>query len=86
VPNQALTLLNAHGARRQARAFADRLLRETDGSPAAVSERAWLIAYNRPISADERRDAVAFLGEGGKAAVAELCAALFTTNEFVYLP
>jgi hypothetical protein len=84
VPNQALTLLNNRGVRRQAEAFADRLRRETDGSPGAVSARAWLIAYSRPITDAERREAVAFLNDSGT--VADLCAALFTTNEFVYLP
>ena len=48
--------------------------------------RAWLLAYGRPITDDERRDAVAFLGECDKAAVTELCVALFNTNEFLYLP
>ena len=61
VPNQALTLLNNRSVRDQAGAFADRLLRETDRRPEAVAERAWLIAYGRPITAGERDDAVAFL-------------------------
>jgi hypothetical protein len=86
VPGQALTLLNNRAARDQAAAFADRLLRETDGRPEAVVARAWLIAYGRPIADDERRDAVAFLGACDKVAVTELCVALFNTNEFVYLP
>ena len=96
MPNQALTLLNNRSVREQAGAFADRLLRETDGSPGAVADRAWLTAYGRRIGVEEREEAVAFLRDREsaaagatdprKAAVAELCVALFNTNEFIYLP
>jgi mono/diheme cytochrome c family protein len=91
VPNQALTLLNNHATRDQASAFADRMLRETDGSPDAVTMRAWEYVYSRPPADDERRRVTAFLevhekASDRKAAVAELCAALFGTNEFLYLP
>jgi hypothetical protein len=96
VPNQALTLLNSRTVREQARAFAGRLLRETDRSPEAVAARAWLYAYGRAIADDERRAAVAFLRtreaapagatDPRKAAFEELCVALFSTNEFIYLP
>ena len=85
VPNQALTLLNNRAVRDQAAAFARRLLRETDGTPAAVAARAWQLAYGQAITPDESRDAVAFL-DARPAAVADLCAALFNTNEFIYLP
>jgi mono/diheme cytochrome c family protein len=96
VPNQALTLLNNRGVREHAAAFADRLLRETDRSAEAVADRAWLVAYGRKITDDERDEAVAFLRarekaaadavDPRKAAVTELCLALFNTNEFIYLP
>jgi mono/diheme cytochrome c family protein len=96
VPNQALTLLNNRGVREHAAAFADRLLGETDRSPEAVAARAWLVAYGRTITADERAEAVAFLrarekaagdaSDPRKAAVTELCVALFNTNEFIYMP
>jgi mono/diheme cytochrome c family protein len=97
VPNQALTLLNNSSVREQAASFAGRLLRETDRNPEAVAERAWLIAYGRKPTPDERADAVAFLRAREKAApatvpdprktaVTELCVALFNTNEFIYLP
>ena len=96
VPNQALTLLNNLSVREQAGAFAARLLRETNGNPEAVADRAWLIAYGRKITADERADAVAFLRarekavpatvtDARKAAITEMCVALFNTNEFIYL-
>jgi hypothetical protein len=95
VPNQALTLLNNRGTREQAGALAARLLRETDGTPEAVAARAWEYLYNRPISADERKVVLAFLQEraraiddagAAKAAITDLCVALFNTNEFLYLP
>jgi hypothetical protein len=86
VPNQALALLNNKAVRQQAAAFAERLLRETDRTPAAVASRAWFLAYGRPITADECRDAVAFLRDCDTVTVTELCVALFNTNEFLYLP
>src|SRR5204863_9506079 len=55
VPNQALTLLNHAAVQEQARAFARRLLRETDGSPGAVAALAWQYAYGRQIADDERQ-------------------------------
>ena len=63
VPNQALTLLNNRTMREQAAAFAARLLKETEGDLEAAPARAWLHAYGRPISADERAQALAFLRE-----------------------
>ena len=96
VPNQALTLLNNHTVRDQAAAFAARLIRETDGSGEAIVARAWLYAFNRTISDEERREALAFLqgcekqsagaDDPRKAAVTELCVGLFNANEFIYLP
>jgi mono/diheme cytochrome c family protein len=86
VPNQGLALLNNRSVRDQAAAFAGRLLRETDKTPEAVAARAWLYAYGRPITEEERREAVAFLRDCEPTAVTELCVALFNTNEFVYLP
>ena len=89
VPNQALTLLNNRTMRQQAAAFAARLVRESKGNLEAVPARAWLLAYARPISADERARSLAFLRDrtvGGdvKPAITELCLAIFNTNEFIY--
>jgi hypothetical protein len=94
VANQALALVNNRGVREQAAAFAARLLRETDGTAEAVAARAWLYAYGRTITPGELCDALTFLRaneksnvtEGRLVTVAELCAALFNTNEFIYLP
>jgi hypothetical protein len=86
VPNQALTLLNNRTMLQQAAAFADRLWQETQGELKAVPARAWQHAYSRRISADEEAQAHAFLRQrgGDKRAVADLCLALFNTNEFIY--
>jgi hypothetical protein len=91
VPNQAPTLLNNRTVHEQAAAFAGRLLRETDGNPAAVVALAWRYAYGRGVTPVERQKAVEFHRARGRAAtprraVEDLCLALFNTNEFLYLP
>jgi hypothetical protein len=93
VPNQALTMLNNRTIKEQSEAFAERLLRETGGDPTAIARLAWNYAYSRDITDNEREKVVEFIGartsESGdalKTVVAELCLALFNTNEFTYMP
>jgi hypothetical protein len=91
VPSQALTLLNNRTMRDQAAAFAWRLLKESKGNLEAVPARAWLHAYGRPISPEEQEQSLAFLrgrdfAGDSKAALTELCLAIFNTNEFIYQP
>jgi hypothetical protein len=98
VPTQALTLLNSPLARQQAVTFARRLLKECGDSPEDLVARAWLLAFSRPITVAETERALAFLrtrtaapaGSGGapkasEAGLAEMCLALFNTNEFAYV-
>jgi hypothetical protein len=87
VPNQALTLMNNRTMREQAAAFADRLLRENKGNVASVPGTAWPYVYGRPIDQEEKQKVSGFLAANGndRHAVTELCLALFTTNEFIYL-
>jgi hypothetical protein len=92
VPTQALTLLNGPLARAQAAAFARRLLRDCDTSNAAdLVGRAWVLALGRPVSQREFHQAAEFLERRAKeiveqeAALADLCLALFNTNEFIYI-
>jgi hypothetical protein len=96
VPNQALTLLNNRTIKEQADAFAARLLRESDGTPGNVAALAWKYVYGRSITPGERKQVIEFIEANTrtastagaasiKAAVAELCLALFNTNEFIYL-
>jgi hypothetical protein len=96
VPNQALTLLNNRTMKEQAEAFAARLIAESDERKSALADLAWKYVYGRTISDQEREHVEQFIqkryegaGEAAaakKAAVAELCLALFNTNEFIYLP
>jgi hypothetical protein len=81
VPTQALALLNSPLAHEQAAAFARRLERECDNERDRV-ERAWLLAFGRPITTPEAARATEFLREGR---LTELCLALFNANEFIYL-
>jgi hypothetical protein len=88
VPTQALTLLNSPLVQEQAAAFAKRLLAER-AEPAALVGRAWKLAFGREIRQAERERALAFLRTRsefpGSEAVAELCLALFNSNEFLYV-
>jgi hypothetical protein len=90
VPAQALTLLNSPLAREQSAAFARRLLRECGDEPDKLVERAWLLAFGRSCTAAERDRSLTFLRRRSAtsardAALAELCLALFNSNEFVYV-
>jgi hypothetical protein len=78
---QALALLNAPEAVAAAAALADRLRREADTDAARI-DRAYRLALGRPPTAAERDRAAAFLRSSP---LAELCRAVFNTNEFVYL-
>ncbi len=90
VPAQALTLLNSPLAREQSAAFAQRLRTECGPEPEKLVARAWLLAFDRPGKPSETERALAFLRKRSAAtspqtALAELCLALFNTNEFVYV-
>ncbi len=63
VPAQALTLLNSKGVLDQSRAFADQLFTECGNEPKKILVRAWLLAFNRPITKAETAQALAFLEE-----------------------
>jgi hypothetical protein len=93
---QALFLLNSDEALDCAKAFAERVARETtkssDETPSNCPPvaRAWLLAFGRTPHIGEARDAVAFLktqSEKGndQAAMLDLCHALLNANEFLFL-
>jgi hypothetical protein len=95
VAPQALTLFNGHFVSQQAGHFADRLLREAGGEPAAWIERAYLLALCRDPTALERQAMEDFLAEergrpGGdtpdarRRALAQMCRVIFNLNEFAY--
>jgi hypothetical protein len=54
VPTQALALLNSAVAQGQAHEFALRLRAECGSDVAKIAARAWLLAFNRPITNAER--------------------------------
>jgi hypothetical protein len=101
VPAQALTLLNSQETLEQSRAFASRLRHECGEQAGPIVARAWLLAFDRPITEAERARATRFLrereaaapatpgnsdGESGFArALTELCLALLNANEFIYV-
>ena len=61
VPAQALALLNSKVAAEQSRAFAARLLKECGSQPENILQRAWPLAFTRPITQAETSRATAFL-------------------------
>jgi hypothetical protein len=84
VPTQALALLNSPLARKQAAAFAERLVRDCGDRPEEQTARAWLLAFGRPITPRESDRALQFL-RNRKDALPDLCLALFNANEFVFV-
>ena len=87
VPTQSLYLLNADLIRQRAADLADDLLKTVTPEPHRL-ERLWLRVLNRPITATEKDEALAFLSDaraGGDdlAAWTELGRALFGTSEFL---
>jgi len=60
VPTQALALLNSAVAESQAREFAHRLRAECGSDAKKLAARAWLLAFNRPITAGETKQILQF--------------------------
>jgi hypothetical protein len=60
VPTQALALLNSAAAQGQAMAFGRRLQAECGNKPDRIATRAWLLAFNRPITPAEKRHVLEF--------------------------
>lgn len=94
VPLQSLALLNSDFAVTRGEAFAKRLLAETDGSPAEIIRRGWLLAIGRESTDEERATVVEFLNEQKanytgddalKLAVADFCQMLLSSNAFLYV-
>lgn len=67
VPTQALAMLNSPAVLEQARAFSKRLLKEGAARPESIPARAWLLAFNRPITTEEQTRVETFLGIGRSA-------------------
>jgi hypothetical protein len=94
VPTQALFLMNSELIKDRARDLAARLVQSHAGDELRL-EQLWLRVVNRPISAEERADAIEFLAVAkkdqstDKSSVdelriwAELCHSLLASNEFL---
>ncbi len=90
-PLQALYLMNNPLVHAQAKKFAERLLAERSQDPDRI-ERAHVLLYGRPPTAEEKKLALDYLKKaaaesGGNRAAAweSLSRALFLSNEFVYV-
>ena len=82
VPTQALFLMNSPEVKKHVAALAARMKKET-ADDAKRLEYLWLSLLNRPITAQEQREAAAFLKQAGEGAWSELCHALLASNEFL---
>jgi len=101
VAPQALALLNDQFVRQVAFDFADRLLKEAANDPAQWIERGYQLALARSPAEPERRAALEFVEvqiqerkkrtpqaspeEIQRQALADLCQAMFSLNEFFYI-
>jgi hypothetical protein len=97
VPTQALYLMNAPFLKEQARRTAERLQHEASNDEGRLT-RLYLLALNRPPSAEETRLSLLFLDECTSSptarppsganprleAWAQLCHAVFASNEFLF--
>ncbi len=99
VPTQALTLFNGEFVNRQARYFAERLVREAGPGPTDQIERAYRLALARPPTAGEQTSMLEFLrteserlvadsgadpSRAQREALVQLCRVIFNMSEFVY--
>lgn len=82
VSPQALTMMNGEIPRKLSAAFYQRLVRECGDDEEKIIDRAWLLAYGRPVTEKEKTMTLQFLSE---VEVKTWCHALFNSNEFVYL-
>ena len=82
MPTQALFLMNSPVLKKHAAALVTRLNAEAENETKRL-ELLWLRVLNRPITASEQQEALAFLAAVGDHAWRELSHALFASNEFL---
>ena len=82
VPTQALFLMNSPLVKKHAAALAARV-RKMEKDETKQLNHLWLTVLNRPINADEQRDAQQFLKTAGKNGWTDLCHAMLASNEFL---
>lgn len=81
-PLQALALFNHQFTLDMAESFAARLQNEAGRDPTAQVQRAFLLAYSRPVNIVELKNVVAVIEKHGLRAFAR---AVLNSNEFLYL-
>jgi len=79
---QALEMLNGSLSNDLARAFAERLTRESNGDPERLVDRAFRLAMGRLPTADEKSKSIAFLQSQP---ATEFALAVFNLNGFLYV-
>jgi hypothetical protein len=95
VAPQSLLLMNSGFVVAQSQVFAKRVMAEAGADPARQARRAWELAFGRAPSAEDHRDATAYLEQQAKElpagsdapekALASLCQALLGSNPFLYI-
>jgi len=78
---QALSLMNNAFVERQAKAFAERLTKESDNTHSRV-QRAFQLALGREPNAEELTSSISLIGRHGLEA---FCWGMFNTSEFVHV-
>ena len=81
-PLQALNLLNSSFVMQQADLFAKRLEREGETVRQRI-ERAWLLCFQRPVTAEELADSETFIEQEG---MQQFARAMLNANELVFVP
>jgi len=81
-PLQALNLLNSGFVMQQADLFAKRLERECETVSQRI-ERAWLLCFQRPVTAEELTDSEKFIEQEG---MQQFARAMLNANELVFIP
>jgi hypothetical protein len=81
---QALSLMNSGFMQEVSQSFADRLNKTCGQKRSCQIDSAWRLALSRPPRPQEKRLAQEFFQTGGT--MPDFCLALFSRNEFIYVP
>ena len=81
-PLQALNLFNSSFVLQQSDLLAERLRKEAGNDPAAQTERAFQLFFNRPPDDWERSQSAAMIAEEG---LVSFCRALYNASEFLFV-
>ena len=82
MPTQALFLMNSPVVKKHAQDLTHWLEKNVTKNAARL-DLLWLSTLNRPITAEEKHDAEAFLAKDANNGWIELCHAVLASNEFL---